>query len=183
MWKYFVLCFFALGWAFFELSGGQDFEPQTITPAVNVSSAAEVAEVIDREFDVENVAQAASTALRDINFDHSAELVTRADTFVPNQLWKVSTGSQLDSTIINDLDEIPMLSPDETPDSDNIYTVAVNRANMRNGPSTRNGVVAKLERGTAVQVLPSQSGQWVKLRVVDTNRVGWISKTLLAGPD
>ena len=28
MWKYLFLCFAMLGWAFFELSGGQDFEPE-----------------------------------------------------------------------------------------------------------------------------------------------------------
>jgi uncharacterized protein YgiM (DUF1202 family) len=54
---------------------------------------------------------------------------------------------------------------------------------MRNGPSTRNGVIAKLERGTAVQLLPSSSGSWVKLRVAETNRVGWISKKLLKKAD
>ena len=67
--------------------------------------------------------------------------------------------------------------------AENLYAVAVNRANMRNGPSTRNGVIAKLERGTAVQLLPSSSGSWVKLRVVETNRVGWISKKLLKKAD
>ena len=36
MWKYLFLCFVMLGWAFFELSGGQDFEPALATSVSEV---------------------------------------------------------------------------------------------------------------------------------------------------
>ena len=98
-------------------------------------------------------------------------------------LWKVSEDTETSAIIENILDDVVPVVTANVPSDANLYAVSVNRANMRNGPSTRNGVIAKLERGTAVQLLPSSSGSWVKLRVVETNRVGWISKKLLKKAD
>ena len=47
MWKYLFLCFVMLGWAFFELSGGQDFEPALATSVSEVVAPSEDAEPID----------------------------------------------------------------------------------------------------------------------------------------
>lgn len=77
------------------------------------------------------------------------------------------------------LDDVVPLVEAAVRSDENLYAVSVNRANMRNGPSTRNVIIAELERGTAVQLLPISSGSSVKLRVVEINRVGWISKKLL----
>ena len=97
-------------------------------------------------------------------------------------LWKVSTDAETSAIIENILDDVVTVVA-AVPSDENLYAFSVNRANMRNGPSTCNGVIAKLERGTAVQLLSSASGSWVKLRVVETNRVGWISKKLLKKAD
>ena len=51
MWKYLLLCFVMLGWAFFELSGGQDFGPALATSVSEVVAPSEDAEPIDRSFD------------------------------------------------------------------------------------------------------------------------------------
>jgi hypothetical protein len=48
MWKYLLFCFAMLVWAFFELSGGQDFEPAMATSVSEVSTPADDAEPIDR---------------------------------------------------------------------------------------------------------------------------------------
>ena len=97
-------------------------------------------------------------------------------------LWQVSADAETSVIIENILDDVvPVVAA--VPSDENLYVVSVNRANMRNEPSKRNGVIAKLERGTAVQLLPSSYGSWVKLRVVETNRVDWISKKLLKKAD
>ena len=183
MWRYLLLCFVMLGWVFFELSGGQDCEPVLATSVSEVAAPTEDVDPIDRSFDREEVASAATNALRSIEFDDQAETASRAYVATDTQLWKVSADTETSTIIENILDDVVPVVAVNVPSDENLYTVSVNRANMRNGPSTRNGVVAKLERGTAVQLLLGQSGSWVKLRVVETNRVGWISKKLLKKAD
>jgi hypothetical protein len=73
MWKYLFLCFVMLGWAFFELSGGQDFEPALATSVSEVVAPSDDAEPIDRSFDREEVVRAATNALRSIEFDDHTE--------------------------------------------------------------------------------------------------------------
>ena len=176
MWKYLLLCFVMLGWAFFELSGGQDFEPVLATSVSEVAAPTDHVDPIDRSFDREEVARAATNALRSIEFDDHAVAAAPVNVVTDAALWKVSADTETSVIIENILDDVVPVVAATVPSDENLYAVSVNRANMRNGPSIRNGVIAKLERGTAVQLLPSSSGSWVKLRVVETNRVGWISK-------
>lgn len=61
----------------------------------------------------------------------------------------------------------------------NLRSVSASRVNMRQGPGTDFSVVAKLTRGTEVEVLRDQGDGWVKLRVVETGRVGWMADYLL----
>ena len=182
MWKYLFLCFAMLGWAFFELSGGQDFEPALATSVSEVVAPSDDVDPIDRSFDREEVARAATNALRSIEFDDHAEAAVPVNVVTDAAFWKVSADAETSAIIENILDDVvPVVAA--VPSDENLYAVSVNRANMRNGPSTRNGVIGKLERGTAVQLLHSSSGSWVKLSVVETNRVGWISKKLLKKAD
>ena len=183
MWKYLFLCFVMLCWAFFELSGGQDFEPALATSISEVVAPSDDVDPIDRSFDREEVARAATDALRSIEFDDHEVAAAPVNVVTDAALWKVSADTETSAIIENILDDVVPVVAATVPSDENLYAVSVNRANMRNGPSTRNGVIAKLERGTAVQLLPSSSGSWVKLRVVETNRVGWISKKLLKKAD
>ena len=183
MWKYLFFCFVMSGWAFFELSGGQDFEPALATSVSEVLTPTDDVEPIDRSFDREEVARAATDALRSIEFDDHAVAAAPVNVVTAAALWKVSADAETSAIIENILDDVVPVVAAAIPSDENLYAVSVNWANMRNGPSTRKGVIAKLERGTAVQLLPSSSGSWVKLRVVETNRVGWISKKLLKKAD
>jgi len=102
-----------LGWAFFELSGGQDFQPVLArSVAENVAPTGDV-DPIDRSFDREEVARAATNALRSIEFDDHAEAAFE--------------------NILDDM--VPVVAAAVSSD-ENLYSVSVNRANMRNGPST-----------------------------------------------
>ena len=172
-----------LGWAFFELNGGQVFEPALATSVSEVVAPCDDAEPIDRSFDREEVARASTNALRSIEFDDHTEAAAPVNVVTDAALWKVSADTETSAIIENILDDVVPFVAAAVPSDENLYAVSVNRPHVRNWPSTRNGVIAKLERGTAVQLLPSSSGSWVKLRVVETNRVGWISKKLLKKAD
>ena len=101
MWKYFLLCFVMLGWAFFELSGGQDFEPASATSVSEVVTPSDYAEPIDRSFDREEVARAATNALRSIEFDDHAEAAAPVNVVTDAALWKVSTDAETSVIIEN----------------------------------------------------------------------------------
>ena len=51
--------------------------------------------------------------------------------------------------------------------------------NMRNGPGTRFHVVDQLSRGASVEVLADPGEGWVRLKVTESNRVGWMSDDFL----
>ncbi len=121
--------------------------------------------------------------MRSIEFDDHAEAATPVNVVTDEALWKVSADTETSAIIENILDDVVPVVTANVPSDENLYAVSVNRVNMRNWTDTRNGLIAKLERGTAVHLLPSSSGSWVKLRVVETNRVGWISKKLLKKAD
>ena len=79
MWKYLFLCFAMLGWAFFELSGGLYFAPALATSVAEVSVPTDDVDSIDRSFDREEVAGAATNTLRSIEFDDHAEAAAPAN--------------------------------------------------------------------------------------------------------
>jgi hypothetical protein len=51
--------------------------------------------------------------------------------------------------------------------------------NLRSGPGTDFGRLGSLARDTEVIVLDDSRGGWVKLRVADTGRIGWMAERLL----
>ena len=56
-----------LGWTFFELSGGQDFQPVLAAPVSEVAAPTDDADPIDRSFDREEVARAETTLCAVLN--------------------------------------------------------------------------------------------------------------------
>ena len=136
MWKYLFFCFVMLGWAFFELSGGQDFQPVLArSVAENVAPTGDV-DPIDRSFDREEVARAATNALRSIEFDDHAEAALHVNVPTDGTLWKVSADIATSAIIENILDDMVPVVAAAVSSDENLYSVSVNRANMRNGPST-----------------------------------------------
>ena len=64
-------------------------------------------------------------------------------------------------------------------DDRDLRKVKSSRVNMRQGPGKKFNVVAKLTRGTEVEVIRDNGDGWVKLRVLDSGRVGWMADFLL----
>ena len=104
MWKYLFLCFVMLGWAFFELSGGQDFEPVLATSVSEVVAPTDRVDPIDRSFDREEVARAATNALRSIEFDDHKEAAAPVNVVTDAALWKVSADTEKSAIIENMLE-------------------------------------------------------------------------------
>lgn len=64
--------------------------------------------------------------------------------------------------------------------TDDIRSVQKSRVNMRMGPGTDYDVLTKLDAGMRVNVLETTGTGWVKLRVIDAGRIGWMAETLIS---
>ncbi|MFU1477452.1 SH3 domain-containing protein [Roseovarius sp. C7] len=70
-----------------------------------------------------------------------------------------------------------VLSTDQAPD---MREVTGNVVNMRSGPGTKYGRLDQLKRGAPVEVLEDMGNGWLRLRVEDTGRVGYMAARLVS---
>lgn len=61
-----------------------------------------------------------------------------------------------------------------------VLYVTGSRVNMRAAPSTRDGIVASLVRGTAVERLGDAAPGWAEIRVVETGAEGFMASRFLS---
>ena len=174
-----------LGWAFFELSGGQDFQPVLArSVAENVAPTGDV-DPIDRSFDREEVARAATNALRSIEFDDHAEAASHVNVPTDATLWKVSADTATSAIIENILDDMVPVVAAAVSSDENLYSVSVNRSigricAMGQARQRCHCEVGVRHRGSAVAQFIWIMGEIARR---ETNRVGWISKKLLEKAD
>ncbi|MBU2999445.1 SH3 domain-containing protein [Roseovarius nubinhibens] len=71
-----------------------------------------------------------------------------------------------------------VLSTDRAPD---MREVTGNVVNMRSGPGTKYGRLDQLNRGAKVEVLEDMGNGWLRLRVEETGRVGYMAARLVSG--
>lgn len=64
-----------------------------------------------------------------------------------------------------------------TRNNDTVIVNVSNKANMRSGPSTKDGVVATLERGVVLKLL-DRKGKWVNVKHISGTQ-GWIYAPLV----
>ncbi len=77
----------------------------------------------------------------------------------------------------------PPITPEPTPvPTASLPTLFVtgSRVNMRAGTSTREAVVAKLTRGTAVEFLGPAAAGWSEIRVLETGARGFMASQFLS---
>lgn len=70
--------------------------------------------------------------------------------------------------------------PVAAPGQGALFSVTATSANVREGPSTAQGVVGRVTRGEEVLVLADPGTGWVKIAIEGDGLSGWISKKLLA---
>ena len=65
------------------------------------------------------------------------------------------------------------------PEAEILY-VSGDRVNLREGPGTSHGVIARASRGTEVVLLSDKVGEWRQVRVIDTGEVAYVASRLLS---
>jgi uncharacterized protein YgiM (DUF1202 family) len=176
------------------MSGGADFEPaprivedkrnvvkdepvvaRADTSAVPLTGVAPVAEAVPVAA-IAKVDEAKIQALTESTSPEPAvapvilaslETVTDA---APAIVTRTEPAAVIDAAVVEDI------APEPQPD---IRYVSGNSVNMRTGPGTSYSVLARLSRGEEVEILRDPGNGWVKLRTVESSRIGWMAEWLV----
>ena len=201
--RFILLSFGFLGWAFYEMSGGDEFESASeqqarLNPApeiivTEVAAAATeanvepqvVAEVVDTDPPVTQ--DVTRVALNLTTLEDTQEAQNTAGQTVANVDPVTGVAVNTDTTLASA--DTPAIIPSLiTPNDSGAATAEVagdvrrvsgNRVNVRGGPGTDFGIVSRLVRGDNVLILQDNGNGWVRMRPVDGGTEGWMADFLL----
>lgn len=203
-----MLSFAFLGWGFYELSGGADFEPpqrpEPVAAAkpdarksepVRITAASLTAQpVLTRRLQAETpVRPKADPALR--QRVAAAQLASASSVLTSTQA-AFSVGSGGGALQLASLDG-GLASITATPASTSAAasaaaaepapepvidrrSIRASRVNMRQGPGTNYPVITRLLAGDEVIVIEDSGTGWLHLRAPEKGRVGWIAASLVS---
>lgn len=175
-----TFCF--LGWAWFEMSGGRDFEPGNHSLAVLAPFDAQPAPKSERVAVVSTKSAPApepevtrtsgmGTSLADVSNLSIVSFPAQNTQPEPEKVAAVIASDPVPAAVVIAASSI------------DYRLVTGTRVNLRSGPGTGFDVVAKLLRGDKVEVLQDEDSGWVRLRTLRGSDVGWMSDTFLASAD
>ncbi len=199
--KFVVVSFAFMAWAFYELSGGSDFEPKIrheiaevqpqkslvsteparITPTSIepvVTKAAAVVPTVKRtpspRSDETPTTQVVQTSFHAVSAASSSAFQTPKATTpsLTTALKSTDTSDSFSQALANGM----VILPEQKKD---MRSVRGSRVNLRGGPGTSFGVLGVLNRDQAVEVLRDEGKGWVKLRDQESGRVGWMAAKML----
>lgn len=171
MGKFIVVSFLMLGWAFYELSGGADFVPET--RPVAMAEAPEAEPIVEEP--VALVTRAATsnvTIAPEVPAVEVVEVVATAPEMTDDTYVDVE---EVAAAVEEAIEEAPALAP-----LLDMRAVAGSRVNMRAGPGTSFDVLVTLPQGTETEVLEVNADGWAKIRVLGSGATGWMAERLLS---
>ena len=187
--KTFILLTFGfLGFAFYEMSGGSEFEPasarmaeaETQTPkseqtAQTTTKAPAPVETASTESitKISNSPSVTRVALNLTNITDAEEAATPQTA----PAAKIIDSAETPQIILPSL--IATTNSNGSATNNDVRKVSGNRVNVRGGPSTNYGVVSKLTRGVEVRILEDNGDGWVRMQPVDGGEAGWMADFLL----
>ncbi|QFS81629.1 Bacterial SH3 domain protein [Roseivivax sp. THAF40] len=192
--RFVLLSFAVLGWSYYELSGGADFEPgwyieKDADALASAPASAPVADSAQAPREVANVPTAPARnapASRDTSEDVTRGAQVQLASLRPAAPSDVAAQGRVSDILLTRREDVAMpevASEASAPSAAeervaDMREVAGTRVNMRLGPGTGHSVVTQLSQGTEVEVLRAEGG-WLKLRVVDSKRIGWMADYLV----
>ena len=190
--RFVILSFLGLGFAFYELSGGADFEPPvrpvTPSPFAEAAPAATTPEALPERVQQASVQTAPATPVT-----RPAEVTAQLQTAAlvsdgKSRLTLATEGLQLASLeggLAAGTVQVAAVAPEAVEDApediaQDIRTVRASRVNMRQGPNTTYPILSRLLAGDKVEILRDEGAGWAMLKVEKTGQVGWIATSLLS---
>jgi len=188
-----TVSFAALGLAFYEMSGDNEFDPEALRlsriDAVELPAAAtapqpqppEVTRVALNLTSVQDVIAPTPRATAPAPQPTAAQVIPAAATapeapriIIPSPIvGAVPEGDGVQIT------EVDLDAEADVQVAQDVRAVTGNRVNVRGGPGTDFSVVNRLTRGAEVVILQDPGTGWVKLRPVAGGPVGWMADFLL----
>ncbi len=192
-----IICTFAfLGWAFYEMSGGADFEPASarltnvkenpLMPVVSTAGAEPVAARVGTQVtrvslnltSVEDVLSGNDRRTRVLPQQQSETAATEIAPARQGESVAIIPSLVNGADASNVVEVAAVATPAPATLSD-FRSVTGNRVNVRGGPSTAFGVVGRLVRGDEVEVLEDTGDGWIRFRALDSETTGWVADFLL----
>lgn len=195
--RFMLLTFAFLGWAYWELSGGSEFEPRSPEIAESRTPTQESNRETAQRAPVQVPAQAlaaapkparvgaADTGKGDVIKIRAVPSPAAADSLENPEVTLISLGQNPDQVAqpLSQLNQdgvlqAPVIGAPPAPDGQR--SITANRVNMRAGPGTNHEVLTRLNRGTPVEVLSETDDGWLRLRAQGSDQVGWIAASLVS---
>lgn len=191
-----LISFAILGWTFYVMSGGSNFEPRGMrseqpvrlaakpAPEQPTDTAALVANVTTRTPVVGTQPVAAQTAALEVPAEATSLEALNGISITDDPAATITLASLEDgvagltetSTETTEDTTLPAAQPELPKD---IREISGTRVNMRDGPGTIYPIVGKATIGQKVEVLSDSGTGWLRLRVLPQQQVGWISTSLV----
>ena len=198
-----LVTFAALGWCFYVMSGGPDFEPRGLRsqqPELVATLPTEAPAPIARSQPADLVTNVAARAAPVKVQPDSEPITTPAEPAVIVDADSLRGFSQISAfsnpdvnfTLASLEDGIAGLQQTTpTPQSDaeqiavtepakDIREISGTRVNLRDGPGTIYPIIGKVQLGQKVEVLDDSGSGWLRLRVLPVQQIGWISESLIS---
>ncbi|WP_424832674.1 SH3 domain-containing protein [Ruegeria sp.] len=197
-----VIIFVALGWCFYVMSGGTNFEPRGLrdqqpqriattpkpapTPIAPSQPKDLVTNVAVRTAPVREEAEPNPEPVEPIiiveevdslrGFSQLPTFTGQDASFTLASLEDGAAGLRQTTTPKPDEAELSA-SPEPQKDTREIIGT---RVNLRDGPGTIYPILGKLQLGQEVEVIGDSGTGWLRLRVLPLQQVGWISQSLVS---
>ncbi|WP_353473250.1 SH3 domain-containing protein [Salipiger sp. H15] len=181
--SFIVLTFALLGWAWYSLSGGGDFEPGTNTVNLpNLLAGGFATPANARPATLPEVTRASTASLADVSASDSPspaparpDVIDVALAAVPAQPISASFEPESATPVA-----APAAAAAAEPDSGDLRRVTGTRVNLRYGPGTGYSVVGQLAEGDEVEILSDPGDGWVKLQARNGGTAGWMFDAYLS---
>ena len=193
MFRFIMLSFGFMGWAFYEMSGGSDFDVDAVriarVEAVESEKAPKAKPVVVAEAPkvVVDTDPPLTTEVTRVSLNLTAlggvenkleDAVQTNDSLVPQNVSIITSSTDTPAIIPSLIDPTDGITTQASA-SEDIRTVSGNRVNVRGGPGTDFGIVARLVRGDAVKILQDDGNGWVQFEALEGDARGWMADFLL----
>lgn len=202
--RFILITFGFMAWGFYELSGGDEFEP--MRASVQASTPVEQAELPAAPVAQDDAVQPQTVAFVDTDppevttpvaqvaaapIETTQEDAAAVETVASNEVPENVDVARSDAVVLSSSDTpaiIPSLIVRDTTQetqvaalepANDVRRVSGSRVNVRGGPGTDYGVVTRLLRGDEVEVIQDNGDGWVKMRPIEGGPVGWMADFLL----
>jgi hypothetical protein len=181
--KFIVGTFAIMAWAFYVMSGGASFVPETRIAVIDAPQP--------------NATGTQTTQLTEVTRPAVAIIPATAPTPAPTATQPpaaaepMTAAIQTAPTFEGSSSGVTGIAPTFTSlsapapaavgsaDLSTLRDVAARAVNMRAGPDTSYDVLDTLPQGTQTEVVESDGNGWVRVRVVATGQMGWMAERLL----